>query len=82
MLEGEFEFLDDGETIRASAGSLIYVSKGHLHISNNVGISPGRFLISQTPDSLLEGLFEEVGEEAVDTSTPPVMKCPPDIEGK
>src|SRR3712207_7553603 len=37
VLEGEYEFLDDGATMRVSAGSLIYVPRGNLHAHKNVG---------------------------------------------
>jgi len=49
VLEGEYEFLVEGRTIRAGAGSLIYVPKGNLHAHKNVGDKPARMLISQTP---------------------------------
>src|SRR5215203_6300769 len=37
VLEGEYEFLVEGRTINAGAGSLIYVPRGNLHVHNNVG---------------------------------------------
>jgi quercetin dioxygenase-like cupin family protein len=49
VLEGEYEFLDEGRTIRAGVGSLIYVPRGILHTHKNVGEGPGRMLVSQTP---------------------------------
>ncbi len=64
VLEGEYEFLIEGRTIRAGAGSLLYVHKGTLHAHKNVGEGVGRMLISQTPGGLYECFFEEVGEEA------------------
>ncbi len=80
VLEGEFEFLDEGRTINAGAGSLIYVPKGNLHTHNNVGEEPGRMLVSQTPGGLYERFFEEIGEEMKDRSTAPVSVDPPDME--
>jgi mannose-6-phosphate isomerase-like protein (cupin superfamily) len=78
VVEGEFEFLKDGETIRAGAGSLVYVPKGGLHAFKNVGAEKGRLLLSQTPGGLHERFFEEIGEEATDRTAPPVADGQPD----
>jgi mannose-6-phosphate isomerase-like protein (cupin superfamily) len=77
VVEGEFEFMGDGRSIRAGAGSLVYVPRGNLHTYKNVGDQPGRLLISQTPGGTYERFFEEVGEEA---TAPPAMDGPPDVE--
>ena len=66
VLEGEYEFLVEGRTIKAGTGSLIYVPKGNLHAHINVGEGISRMLVSQTPGGLHERFFEEVGEEALD----------------
>ena len=79
VVEGEFEFLRDGETIRAGAGSLVYVPRGSLHAFKNVGEEKGRLLLSQTPGGLHERFFEEIGEEATDRTTPPVGAKSPDL---
>ena len=62
VLEGQFEFSSDGETLRVGAGSLLYVPKGILHAHKNIGEGVGRMLISQTPGGLYEYFFEEVGK--------------------
>jgi quercetin dioxygenase-like cupin family protein len=72
VLEGEYEFLVEGRTTRAGAGSLVYVPKGILHAHKNVVDKPGRMLVSQTPGGLHECFFEEIGEPAMDGSEPPV----------
>jgi mannose-6-phosphate isomerase-like protein (cupin superfamily) len=79
VLEGEHEFLVEGRTIDAGAGSLIYVPKGNLHTHRNVGEGVGKMLMSQTPGGLCERFFEEIGEERKDGSTPPVPEDPPDM---
>jgi quercetin dioxygenase-like cupin family protein len=66
VLEGDYEFLVEGRTLRMRAGSLLYVPKGNLHTHKNVGERMGRMLVSQTPGGLHERFFEEVGEEAPD----------------
>jgi mannose-6-phosphate isomerase-like protein (cupin superfamily) len=80
VLEGEYEFLVDGRTINAGAGSLIYIPKGNLHVHKNVGKEPAKMLVSQTPGGLHERFFEEIGEETKDGSTQPASEDPPDME--
>jgi mannose-6-phosphate isomerase-like protein (cupin superfamily) len=80
VLEGEYEFLIEGRTINVETGSVIYVPKGNLHTYNNVGVSIGKMLVSQTPGGLHERFFEEIGEEMKDGSTPPASEDPPDME--
>jgi mannose-6-phosphate isomerase-like protein (cupin superfamily) len=81
VLEGEYEFLVEGRTINAGAGSLIYVPKGNLHSHINVGEDIGRMLVSQTPGGLHERFFEEIGEETKDAFTHLGSEDPPDMEG-
>ena len=49
VLEGQYEFLNGRETLRAGAGSLLYVPKGVLHTHKNIGKGVGRMLLTQTP---------------------------------
>ena len=79
VLEGEFEFLDNGRTIRAGAGSLIYVPKGTLHSHKNVGEGVGRILLTQTPGGLYEYFFEEAGVPGTDLSSPPPAPTPQEL---
>ena len=79
VVEGEFEFYKDGETMRAGAGSLVYVPRGSLHAFKNLGEERGRLLMSQTPGGLHERFFEEVGAEATDRTTPPAATDRPDL---
>ena len=80
VLEGEYQFLVEGYTINAGAGSLLYVPKGNLHVHKNVGEGMGRMLVSQTPGGLHERFFEEIGEEMKDRSTAQASEDPPDME--
>lgn len=77
VLEGEFEFLADGETMKAGPGSLVYVPKGSLHTYKNAGSVPGRLLAIHTPGGIHERFFEEIGEEA---DEPSAANLPPDFE--
>jgi quercetin dioxygenase-like cupin family protein len=65
VLEGDYEFLLGGETMRVGVGSLLYVPKGTLHAHRGVGEGVGTMLLTQTPGGLYERFFEEVGK-AVD----------------
>ncbi len=80
VLEGEYEFLDEGRTIKAGAGSLIYVPKGNLHAHKNIGEGVGRLLVTQTPGGLYEYFFEEIGKPVDDDSGPLVFEEQPDVE--
>jgi mannose-6-phosphate isomerase-like protein (cupin superfamily) len=79
VLEGEYEFLDGGHTMRVGKGSLVYVPKGNLHSYKNVGTTPGKMLVNQTPGGLHERFFEEVGEPTMDGSEPLVSEGPQDM---
>ena len=75
VLEGDYEFLIGGETLRVGAGSLIYVPKGTLHSHKNVGEGIGRMLVTQTPGGLYEHFFEQVGKKPLDGELrPPVFE--------
>jgi quercetin dioxygenase-like cupin family protein len=78
VLEGEYEFLVEGRTLRAGTGSLLYVPRGNLHAHKNVSAGLGRMLVSQTPGGLHERFFEEIGEERRVRFAPPVSENPPD----
>ena len=64
VLQGEHEFVCDGRTFGAEAGSFVYVPRGVVHSFENVGTTPGRLLIFSTPASGTESFFFEVGEPA------------------
>ena len=77
VLEGEYEFLDGGRSIRVGVGSLIYVPRGNLHTHKNVGEGPGRMLVSQTPGGAHERYFEELAENP---AAPFDSEDSPDVE--
>ncbi|MGH7800590.1 MAG: quercetin 2,3-dioxygenase [Thermodesulfobacteriota bacterium] len=70
VLEAEFSFLHSDITFTATAGSFVYIPKGTLHTFKNIGTSQGRFLAIITPAGF-EKFFEEIGEPAIDKSSPP-----------
>ena len=77
MLEGEMEFITDGVTTRAAAGSLVRIPRGVLRDYGNVGSELARVLVLYAPGGF-EGFFEEAGELVTDDSAPP--EDPPDVE--
>jgi mannose-6-phosphate isomerase-like protein (cupin superfamily) len=80
VLEGEYEFLNEDRTVMAGAGSLVYVPRGNLHAYRNVGTTPGRMLVSQTPGGLHERFFEEIGKAVTARTIPMAAKeAPPDV---
>jgi mannose-6-phosphate isomerase-like protein (cupin superfamily) len=81
VLEGEYEFLVDGNTLRAGSGSLVYVPKGALHAHRNVGEVLGRMLTTHTPGDLYELFFENAGRPAdADDGGPPAFEERPEAE--
>ena len=74
MLEGAYEFLVEGRTLRAGTGSLLYVPRDNLHAHRNAGEGLGRMLVTQTPGGLYELFFEKMGEAG-----PLVVKEQPDV---
>jgi mannose-6-phosphate isomerase-like protein (cupin superfamily) len=80
VLEGEYEFLVDGNTLRAGSGSLVYVPKGALHAHRNVGEVPGRMLTTHTPGDLYELFFENAGRPADADDEPPAFEERPEAE--
>jgi quercetin dioxygenase-like cupin family protein len=65
VVEGEYEFLVDGQWIRASAGDSFYRARGTLHTFRNCGTSAGKILIFVTP-----GRFQSYLEEISPLSMP------------
>lgn len=45
--EGTLEYLHDGKTERADAGSIIYVAYGTLHQVKNIGDGPAKYVVIQ-----------------------------------
>jgi len=73
VLEGAYEFLSGRETLRASAGSLLYVPKCTLYAHKNVGEGEGRILLNQTPG----GCTKSSSRRPVGLWTAITASCPP-----
>ena len=70
VLEGQFTFHVDGQTIQVSAGQFAYIPKGSTHTFENTGSGAGRMLVIVAPAGDFERFVEEAGEH-VTTTTPP-----------
>ncbi len=79
ILEGKYEVYRANEPLtKATTGSFIYFPKGVVHTYKNVGKGSGRMLVVNTRAGL-ERFFEEVGQPATDTSSPPILAKAPDF---
>jgi quercetin dioxygenase-like cupin family protein len=56
ILDGEFEFTADGESMRAGTGTFVNLPKESRHFFRNVGKRPARMLILCAPAGI-EGFF-------------------------
>ena len=70
VLEGELEFMVEGDLSEVTAGYFLYVSRGTWHTYKNVGSRSARHLEMHTPAGI-EKFFEEVSVPALDSSSPP-----------
>jgi quercetin dioxygenase-like cupin family protein len=69
VLEGEYEFLENGEWHKISPGETVHAEPGSLHTFRNAGASIGKILIFTTP-----GGFEKYLEEISVLSIPQDMQ--------
>jgi quercetin dioxygenase-like cupin family protein len=65
VIEGDYEFLVDGEWVKASAGDSFYRARGTIHTFRNCGTTSGRILIFVQP-----GAFQSYLEEISPLSVP------------
>jgi cupin domain len=80
VLEGEYEFLVEGRTLRAGTGSLLCVPRDNLHAHRNVGEGGvGKMLLTQTSGGLYELFFEKVDKAVDGEAGPLVFKEQPDM---
>jgi mannose-6-phosphate isomerase-like protein (cupin superfamily) len=70
VLEGEFSFLYESQTLLGGPGTFVRVPRGVLHTFRNEGRSPGRVLLIVSPAGLDE-FWERVGIHVSDPDTPP-----------
>ena len=78
VIEGEFEFTVDGESVRVVSGGSLFARRDIPHNFKNVGADPGRLLIIVTPAGL-ENYFAEVGVRLPSRDFNPVPPSQEDI---
>ena len=66
VIDGVFEFTEEGAVFLAGPGSRVYFAKGSLHAYRNAGEAAGTLLMIQTPGGVHERFFEEVGVSAAE----------------
>ncbi|MGA7858496.1 MAG: cupin domain-containing protein [Terracidiphilus sp.] len=64
VLEGDYEFLQNGEWTKAVPGKAVYGPRGHFHTFRNAGTTEGRMLIFIAPAGL-ERYFAEISPLAM-----------------
>lgn len=73
ILEGSLRFQVGNENLLAAAGTFIKTPRGVGHAFKNVGTTPARVLLLVTPAGL-EKFFEEVGQPAGESPSPPDLE--------
>jgi quercetin dioxygenase-like cupin family protein len=69
VLEGKLTFRVGDQTFEATTGDFIHIPRETVHSFRN-GPAPSRLLATFSPAGI-EGFFKEVGQPAMDRSTPP-----------
>jgi len=71
IMDGTFSVLAGDQTVEAGPGALVHIPRGTLHTYKNIGIRPGRVLVTLTPGGF-ENFWREIGEPGGIDSGPPV----------
>ncbi|MCR9136704.1 MAG: cupin domain-containing protein [Alphaproteobacteria bacterium] len=80
VLEGQFEFFIDGQTINAGAGDFVKIPDGAVHAFTCTGDHPGRLIGVNAPGQMHDMFFTQAGEAMPDGTTDvPAPDGPPDI---
>lgn len=62
VLEGAYEFMVAGKVIEGRPGTFVFVPRGTPHAFRNVGTTPARMVIINTPAGFHEGFFLDAGD--------------------
>ncbi|MEM8728680.1 MAG: cupin domain-containing protein [Pseudomonadota bacterium] len=80
VLDGEFEFLINDQTITARAGDFVKIPDGAVHAFTCSGDAPGRMICVNAPGLMHDTFFTQAGETMPDGTTDiPAPDGPPDI---
>ena len=72
VLEGEYEFLQEGRWTKVAPGEAVHATRGGVHTFRNVGSTMGRMLFFATPAGL-EKYLEEISKLSVPEDMPQVL---------
>lgn len=75
VIEGEFRFEVDGETIHAGPGCSVYAARGTSHTFQNVGARTGRMLVVAQPSGL-DLFFQDLCAAAAGDKPEPSLMLP------
>lgn len=78
IVDGEFEFVLDGNPVRVGAGGFVYGRRDVPHHFTNVGSVPGRMIVTVTPAGL-DDFFAEIGARLPNRQAAPVPPTPESI---
>jgi|SRR5215469_1366978 mannose-6-phosphate isomerase-like protein (cupin superfamily) len=70
ILDGTFSVLIGDQRFGGGAGDFVHIPRGTLHTYENIGVTPGRLLVTLTPGGF-ENLWREIGESAQQDCEPP-----------
>lgn len=80
VLDGQFEFVLEGETVKAGPGDFMKIPDGSVHAFTCVSEAPGRLLGVTSPGKVHEVFFTEAGEPVPEGTTEfPKPDGPPDF---
>ena len=79
VLDGEFEFVIDGETHRATRGDVMPIPGGAKHGFTNVGDRPGRVIIFNSPGDTHVAFFTQAGDPVSEDGWDFPEAGPPDM---
>lgn len=81
VLDGEVEFMINGDVRRVGAGGYVPIPDGALHAFAAVGQRAARVLILNAPGHMHARFFREIGEPVDDaTRAPSPPSGPPDLD--
>jgi quercetin dioxygenase-like cupin family protein len=78
VVEGEFEFLVDGQPIRLGPGGFLLGHRDVPHQFTNIGAIPGKLIITATPAGL-DDFFAEIGTPLPSRQANPIPPTADDI---
>ena len=73
VVEGEYEFLRDGQWIKASPGDCFYAPRGSVHGFRNAGATVGKILIFVQPGGF-QSYLEEISPLSVPGDLPKLVE--------